>query len=228
MVHRSFTPHVLFIFLCLSVVLLSHEQDNIPSRDVLASVIMAAAVVVGLVVANGGVRITKSLDGKKPFLSTQPESFRRASSVLMQLEVIWTLILPWTLLILENNNFDLAHNKNLTVAHLVAPHLFFFQIQILLELALMVAHCDAWTIFLYTAVANAYRALPLGTGILRSFFAVGSGNMVSATDWLIVIVLPSVASCLWLYSTLIFLPLEWYPVVVSSMGGRANEETAKF
>lgn len=213
---RSFYPHLLTFFTCITVVLLSHETANIPARDVMASVFLAIAVASLIVASRVRIRITGSHRVTKKQQPPQPESFTRVSNRLMQLEVVCTLVVPWILLVLAVNDVHLVRDE-LTVAHLVAPHLFFFQVQILLEMTLMVAQCDASIIFFYTAAANAYRALPLGTCLLRSLVAVVDANAsMSLTDWLIVVVLPSIATLLWLYSSLIFLPLEWYPVVVEA------------
>jgi hypothetical protein len=214
MVHRNIYSHTLILFSCLTVVLLSKEQANIPVRDLIASALLAVAV--GLLIA--GVRITGvvSHDVKKQASPpAPPESFQRSSKRLMQLEVIWTLFVPWILLFLDKMyDFHLLEDphEKLTVAYLVTPHLFFFQVQIILEAVLVVAKCQSF-LFLYTAAANAYRALPLGTCILRSLLTLVTMPLYSANDWFVVVVLPCVATCLWLYSSLIFLPLEWYPVV---------------
>lgn len=214
---------LLILFICLNAVLLSHEQAYIPGRDVIASELFA--VTVGLAVI--GVRISggnKPVVKKQSHSSPQFASFQSHSNKLMQLEVIWTLLIPWVLLFVNKmyefhyqkggSNGDEAHD-DLNVAYLVSPHLFFFQVQIILEIVLMVSHCDS-IIFPYTAAANAYRALPLYTWIMRSLLTVPDMPLFSAAHWFTVVLLPCIATCLWLYSSFIFLPLEWYPVVANA------------
>jgi hypothetical protein len=210
----------LVIFTVLTVVLLKHHQEQIPLRDVYTSSLLFAWCIVGSGISGLLAKKTSAKSGpaaRQP-PSPRPSSFARASNRLMQFEVIGTLVLPWLFL----RSSPLVERYLLLpsgiVEKLLVPHLYFFQAQIAAEAIIVATHQDH-LLFLYTWAANALRGLPLGTWILRSLVAfVESINPCNPFHWLIVVGLPAVGAMLWLYSSLIFIPLIWYPATKASEG----------
>ena len=202
---------VLTTFIVLFVVLLKNQVDEIPTRDVATSFILMAssllAVVSGLV--------TQAADGKKTTPSPRQESFQRVSNKLMNLEILFTLVLPW--LLLKSSSFiqhqlQLVPETDRIIEYLLVPHLYFFQAQIVGESMLFVSHRNE-LVFPYTCVANALRAFPLATWIQRAIVVLHQIQLFNPFHWLLVAGLPMAASVLWLYSSLILIPLKWYPVI---------------
>jgi hypothetical protein len=210
----------LVVFTVLSVILLKHHLEEIPQRDLYTSSFLFAWCVVGSGVSELLAR--ERLKTPSPAVhrqhSPRPSDFSQASNRLMQLEVFGTLVAPWMFL----RSSPLVERYLLlssdVVEHLLVPHLYFFLAQVAAEAIIFATHQDR-LMLPYTCVANALRGLPLGTWILRSLVAtVESIDTYNPFHWLIVVGLPAVAAALWLYSSLVFIPLIWYPVTKTNEG----------
>jgi len=221
--------NVLVVLTCLSVILLSHEKENIPSHELLMATFLAAAVAIRVLwvrifqqmLLRRGNRKLSSSGGATPF--QLPAHSLQISQHLMLQEVVWTILVPWIWLFLDHNNSSTLlrmATSNQTVGYFVAPHLFFFQVQIVLESVLQVTFIrnddpsHRFLLFHYTAVVNAYRGVAVGVTLLRSLYALPDLQLNNFHQWWVVAVLPSVTTLLWLYSSFIFLPLHWYPALL--------------
>jgi hypothetical protein len=217
------------VFVVLTVVMLKHHRNEIPRRDVYASLFLFAWSAVASAISAAIKRTTSDTTTKqqqKPPTKTstetaqRPVEFTRTSNQLMQYEVLLTLLVPW--IVLRASKW-VQHNWQLPeglVEHLLVPHLYFFQSQIAAEAILLATRQDA-LLFPYTCVANALRALPLATWILRSLVATQTMfHVYNPFHWVLVVLLPAAAAALWLYSSLIFIPLHWYPVLHDDERGR--------
>ena len=211
--------NILIIFACLTAVLLSHEKANIPTVDLAVARFLALAVTLLVVWVRILARTNKNAAcaAKKEL----PEEAQQASKKLMFHEVIWTLLVPWFLLFLDRVccQTDLLRTDNFdkTVAYFVTPHLFFFQVQIILEAVLEMTkanHSYPWLLFDYTVVANTYRGIPLGTSLLRSLYALPVMQLYNVQHWVVLVVQPIMTAVLWMYSTLVFVPQIWHPALV--------------
>lgn len=128
--------------------------------------------------------------------------FRKIFATLSSFEVLFTIILPW-LIILEGILNKESTMKN---GHLLAAHLFIFQTQIGLECIIQMAgEHRHWLMFPFTCIANLYRGVTLGTWLMR----VLDEAVLEPRD----IFLPVIATCLWIYSSFIFIPRVWYPLL---------------
>lgn len=130
--------------------------------------------------------------------------FRKIFTTLSSFEVIFTILLPW-MIILEGilNKDDTKRN-----GHLLAAHLFIFQAQIAGECIIsMAGDRRKWLMFPFTCVANSYRGVTIGTWIMRVVEEKEEGNELGPRD----VVLPAIAAGLWIYSSFVFIPREWYP-----------------
>ena len=99
-------------------------------------------------------------------------------------------------------------NKDETVrnGHLLAEHLFIFQAQIAGECIIALAgESRRWLIFPFTCVANTYRGVTLGTWLMRMM----EEDEIQSRD----VILPVMATGLWIYSSFVFIPREWYPLL---------------
>jgi hypothetical protein len=135
-------------------------------------------------------------------MNMNTQRFRKIFNTLSILEVIFTIIMPW-MVILEGilNKNDRSRN-----GHLLASHLFIFQAQIAGEcLIMMYGERRKWMMFPFTCAANTYRGVALGTWILR----VMNADVSVPRD----VILPVIATGLWIYSTFVFIPKEWYPLM---------------
>ena len=143
-----------------------------------------------------------SFESNKRTQSIESKRFRKIFTTLSSFEVVFTIILPW-LIILEGI-LNQHEDKN---GHLLAAHLFIFQTQVGLECIIQLAgERRKWIMFPFTVFANLYRGVTIATWIMR---VMAEEEVLEPRD----IVLPIVALCLWLYSTLIFIPHEWYPLL---------------
>ena len=143
-----------------------------------------------------------SFESSKRTQSIESKRFRKIFTTLSSFEVVFTIILPW-LIIMEGILNQHENSKN---GHLLAAHLFIFQTQIGIECIIQLAgERRKWIMFPFTMLANIYRGVTIATWILR----VMAEEVVESRD----IVLPIIALCLWLYSSFIFIPYEWYPLL---------------
>jgi hypothetical protein len=149
----------------------------------------------------------------------QSPDFIRLTNQLVQVDVLCSIFVPWLLLASQET---IRHCAKLpvggTVAHLLAPHLYFYQVQIAAE-ALLIATRQEYWVFPYTCVAAFLRGFPLGTWLWRSLSVVTSIAQEPPSPyhnnlcwWLLVAGLPAACSTLWLYFVLVFIPLRWYPL----------------
>eukprot|EP01083_Nonionella_stella_P191507 708754_1 len=126
--------------------------------------------------------------------------FRKIFATLSTMEVIFTILIPW-LIILEGIFNKTKTNRN---GHLLASHLFVFQAQIAGECMIALAgERRNWLIFPFTCVVNAYRGVTIWTWITR----VVNESQIGPRD----VILPSIAMVLWIYSSFVFIPRVWYP-----------------
>jgi hypothetical protein len=131
--------------------------------------------------------------------------FRVIFTTLSALEILFTVVVPW-LSILEH----LIHRTAMH-GHLLASHLLIFQTQIALEcIIIMAGENRKWIIFPFTLLANCYRLISILTWIARTM---NETNLESRD-----VFLPAMAFSLWIYSTFVFLPREWYPLIKMNYG----------
>jgi hypothetical protein len=128
--------------------------------------------------------------------------FRSIFAALSTMELVFTVLIPW-LIILEGIFNGSLTRKN---GHLLAAHLFIFQAQIAGECIILLAGDKrAWLVFPFTCLANLYRGMTIATWIQR----VMEQSTLGGRD----VVIPLLATALWIYSTFIFIPREWYPLL---------------
>jgi len=229
-----FSTGLLVLFSVFNAVLLKNQRNEIPTRDVVASalVVLSAYAVLVLEELYFHHPRTKSAIAKP----TTP-AYRRDVNALMLSEVVFDLVVPWILLsknaafwhrkldhLLESETGGEGDGHNV-LGYLLVPHLFFFQAQIVGELMFYVAGRGS-LVFPYTCMANAYRFFPLGTCIRRSYAAFRNASILDPFHWLVVVLLPSIIAMLWVYSSFVFVPLEWYPLTKaspSSTGGAPQQ-----
>ncbi len=135
-----------------------------------------------------------------PYKRPKGKRFRMLFTTLSTLEVFFTLLVPW-LSILEH-----LIQRTPMHGHLLASHLLIFQTQIALECVIIMAgEQRKWILFPFTLLANCYRFLSILTWIVRTL----RETNLDSRD----VLLPAIAFSLWMYSTFVFLPREWYPLI---------------
>lgn len=155
------------------------------------------------------IMVLASFESRERPKNVRVERFRNIFNALSALEVVTTILIPW-LIILEG-----LFNKNETRrnGHLLAPHLFIFQAQIAGECMIMLyGERRKWMIFPFTCIANSYRGIVIGTWLLRLM----NEDVLGSRD----IVLSIIATGLWIYSSFVFIPRIWFPLVRSDYGKR--------
>ena len=191
------TNAILVIFSVLETLLWYLCSDFIPRRDVGAGLL---AVTVLLVLPSNMVLVQRK--------TLQPnERFHKLFVLLSTFEVVVTLVAPWYYI---RHSYDDGNSMR----YQLAPHLFVFQGQIVLETLVMSQKDDtAIVMFWYTVVANTYRATALVTWVQRVFFdfETKSGDQ-SIISYLCIptTILPVLAVLIWCYSNY-FIIFEWYP-----------------
>lgn len=142
-------------------------------------------------------------ESNDPYKRPKGKRFRMKFNTLSTLEVFFTLLVPW-LSILEH-----LIQRTPMHGHLLASHLLIFQTQIALEcIIIMAGEQRKWILFPFTLLANCYRLSSLLTWIVRTF----NETNLDSRD----VLLPAIAFSLWVYSTFVFLPYEWYPLIKSN------------
>ena len=128
--------------------------------------------------------------------------FRSLFATLSLMEVAFTILLPWLII-----SKDIFHrSRTIKNGHLLAGHLFIFQAQIAGECIVELAdEKRSWLIFPFTCIANMYRGITIATWIQRVF----AQQKIEYSD----MVLPFIAGVLWIYSSFIFIPRVWYPLI---------------
>lgn len=179
---------ILTVCLILDSILVLFFRGGIPRRDF-------AATRFGLLLV-----LYLSMFESEPYNRPKSQRFRMIFTTLSALEVLFTVLVPW-LSILER----LIHRTPIH-GHLLASHLFIFQTQISLEcIIVMAGEQRKWLLFPFTVLANCYRLLSILTWIMRTL----NETNIEFRD----VVLPAIAFGLWIYSTFVFLPREWYPLI---------------
>ena len=134
--------------------------------------------------------------------NVRTQRFRKIFNTLSMFEVMFTIFMPWLAIIEGILNRDETRRNG----HLLASHLFIFQAQIAGEcMIMMFGERRKWMLFPFTCIANAYRGVTLGTWILR----VMNEDVLVPRD----AILPLIATALWVYSSFVFIPREWFPLV---------------
>lgn len=186
---HSNSAWILSLCLVLDFVLVLFFRRGIPRRDF-------AACRGGLVL----VLFLSAFESDEPNKIPNTKRFRIIFTTLSTMEVLFTVFVPW-LSILEH----LIHRTDMH-GHLLASHLLIFQTQIALEcVIIMSGEKRRWMLFPFTVFANSYRLLSILTWIKRTL----NETNVESRD----VFLPAIAFCLWIYSTFVFIPKEWYPLI---------------
>lgn len=189
--HPSKARKLLLGFTCGDLLLYLLFREEIPHRDYMMCR-------VGLIL----IIFFTTFESESPKSSITLKRFRNIFNTLSTLEVVFVIFIPW-MIILEG---ILNTNTTKRNGHLLAAHLFVFQAQIAGEcLIALTGERRRWLIFPTTIVANAYRGITLATWVKR----VVEEDVVEFRD----IILPAIATCLWIYSSFIFIPNEWYPLL---------------
>lgn len=167
--------------------------NEIPHRDYVSCQI--GLILILLLASFESTSTRKRLDSKR---------FRRVFVTLSTFEVIFTIVIPWLAILeglLNRDSEEMRRN-----GHLLAAHLYIFQAQIAGECIIaMAGEHRRWLVFPFTCAANAYRGVTLITWIVR----VLEEEALEARD----VILPALATLLWLYSSFIFIPKLWYPLL---------------
>jgi hypothetical protein len=234
MAKKKFT-NLLYLFICLTAVLAAHQCEHIPLRDAKSGValVLLASLAATVRVLHRPEKQQQQHDARHrlPTGSAAAERYHRVALRLMNLEILFTILIPWILLFWDRafpaDGLLDDVRKQPSLGHLLVPHLFFFQCQIIGEMILWKAGYSGGLVpFYYTAAANALRAFPVGTWILRSLAVAPGVEPASPVHWLVVAVLPLAAAGLWAYSSLVFVPLVWYPVL-QEPSRKVQKETDK-
>lgn len=166
-------------------------RGEIPHRDY-----VACRVGIGVILA------LTAFESKTKSNRPRTNRFRSIFAALSTMELFFTVLVPW-LIILEGIFNKSQTQKN---GHLLASHLFIFQAQIAGECMItLTGENRKWLLFPFTCVANAYRAVSIGTWVMR----VMDEDVLENRD----IILPVIAGALWLYSSFVFIPREWFPLL---------------
>ena len=186
-------PHgptrILLACLLLDSILVLCFRKAIPRRDF-------AACRFGLLI----VLFLSMFESKDPYNRPRSKRFRMIFTTLSALEVLFTILVPW-LSILEH-----LIQRTALHGHLLASHLLIFQTQIAFEcIIIMAGETRKWILFPFTLLANCYRLLSIITWIVRTLH----DTNLDSRD----VLLPVIAFSLWMYSTFVFLPREWYPLI---------------
>lgn len=130
-------------------------RDEIPHRDYLMCR-------VGLIL----IIFLTSFESRRPRKRLTSKRFRKTFATLSAMEVVFTIVLPWMIILQGIMNIDKKETSR--NGHLFAPHLFIFQAQIAFECIIVLAgEQRKWLMFPFTCVSNAYRGITLGTWIMR-------------------------------------------------------------
>lgn len=198
---------LLACFAQLNVVLIKHYRHIIPQRDILACGFGMVGLCTVFALNRKGADIRPT------------ERFHKTFNMLAFSEILGTIILPWVFIMLETLDvYDVylpTSQNDGGMGYLLVPHLFYFQMQIVLECVIYLVG-QKWLVLPYTCVANSYRIIPLMTWISRSMDllnATGDNKTPERPQAFIMVLLPFIALMLWVYSTFVFIPLEWYPLL---------------
>lgn len=141
-------------------------RDEIPHRDY----IMCR---VGLIL----IIFLTSFESPRPRKRLASKRFRKTFATLSAMEVVFTIVLPWMIILQGIMNIDKKETSR--NGHLLAPHLFIFQAQIAFGCIIFLAgELRKWLMFPFTCASNAYRGITLGTWIMRGEIQVSSFTLL--------------------------------------------------
>ena len=192
----------LLLFGSLECILLLYHRKELPTRDI-AAVKVASLILLILPFLIASIPTTWHTQVLVVQVEKTPR-FRAIFSRLSLAEIFFTVIIPWIQILLVAGNASMA-----------LPHLFVFQAQIALEsLILAEGNNCKFALFPFTAVANIYRFVPIASWLMNSQHICSNNESTTGVlKFCRELILPSIALLLWSYSTLIFIPLEWYPLL---------------
>ena len=180
------------VFAPLQLLLCHLAREEIPHRD-MVTFQMGLLLVVVVILLWGRHR-------HAPILVThESQLMRTAFTRISTLEVVFTIILPWVLLLIAGEN-----NRQL----LGIPHLFVFQAQIILEVMFTLADRGDFN-FPFTIVANLYRSKSIIAWCHQTYFRTTTATSIPFQ--MASLALSTIAALLWLYGSLIFIPTIWFP-----------------
>ena len=192
----------LLLFGVLECILLLYHRAELSTRDISAVKVatLILLVIPFLIVSIPTTWYAHVLAAK---VEKTPR-FRAIFSRLSLAEIFFTVIIPWIQILLVTGNASMA-----------LPHLFVFQAQIALESLILAEGSDCkFALFPFTAVANIYRFANIYRWWMNSQqICSNNESTIGVLQFCCELILPSIALLLWSYSTLIFIPLEWYPLL---------------
>jgi hypothetical protein len=148
---------------------------------------------------------------KKKKKSLQKTTFFTISFLLLSIcEVLFTIVSPWAIIVFYKDETAIIEQQQQQQHSAMIAHLFAFQAQIAWEACLMGRQGGADVeLFLYTAIANAYRGWILFQTWPLSLQDPASRTIVDMTIW-------RLTTALWCFSSFVFMPLIWYPCLDKS------------
>ena len=196
---QRFHFFLFLFFLASEATLLKLCSPYIPDRDFIACELCSVYLL----------SILKNKQPQKYANINYPKDFSFHAAVLSLAEVIFTIILPWLMIIKEHKPQGINE-----AGYLLGSHLFIFQAQIIFELfILMSGKQNRWIVFPYTCAANAYRLIPIITSTVHGMGMLQDGPPLELTEWIDIFLLPCFTVTLWLYSSFHFIPKVWYPLI---------------
>jgi hypothetical protein len=129
-------------------------------------------------------------------------------------EVFVTIVLPWFVLNygrLVERTPEYAIFGRVDSYDVLTPHVFAVQTQILLEMLIVVSGQANTLLLPFTCIANLYRTLPLLHWIYQAKKVLEEDAQFTLLQQVLVVGPPLMASALWFFTTMIFLPFEWLP-----------------
>lgn len=199
---------VLGVFVALEATLVTKCSDMIPKRDFVACLIAMFTLILVFMV-QGRDMVPQPM---------WPKKFVRKFMFLEQCQLVFTVVAPWVVMYFYSDGHFPRQELPVEAKDLLASHLFVIQAQIILECIISTTGHYSVT-FPYTIVANIYRAVPLVVWWTKNNLALPSRNPGGLTvGWIVLVTLPHVAVILWLYFCMVFIPLEWYPLLPRNRG----------
>ena len=193
----------LLLFGALECILLLYHRAELSTRDI-SAVKVATLILLVLPFLIASIPTTWYTHVLAVQVEKTPR-FRAIFSRLSLAEIFFTVIIPWIQILLVTGN-----------AYMALPHLFVFQAQIVLESLILAEGSDCkFALFPFTAVANIYRFANIYRWWMNSqhICSNNESSTIGVLQFCCELILPSIGLLLWSYSTLIFIPLEWYPLL---------------
>ena len=189
-------------FSCSNVALLTLCPECIPWRDFAAWVVGLCGVLFAVIIF--------PYDPDEVLLSRE---FQQNIHRLGLLDIIFAIMVPWCIILAESFGRTGSMEDRPKSGFVLASHLFIFQAQIALEAIIFLSGGRRRLIFPYTCAANAYRTVCLVTWWTRVVGDESFKRSIFGTG--IMYVLPTIATFFWFYTTFIFIPFIWYPLISS-------------